>query len=389
MTTEATPFADIRLFDHHNPVFSADPFPTYKALGGQPVTWVDSHGGFWLVTGYEEVAYASREVDIFLSGGAGVSIPELSPIRSIPIEFDGPQVQAWRKVLLGEMSPGAMRAREDAIRAMAIDCVEQFASRGSADLVEEFATPLPARSLMGWLGMEEARWHEFVTTVHTFLHAGGDPEVTAPAAIQLFLWLDEEVTARREGGLRDDAISRLVEHVHEDEVLAYAFTLIVAGLDTTSAGLGNAVVTLGQDDVARHRLAESPEVLPQAVEELLRYESPLQMLARTAAVDTELGGVEIKAGDRLALCWAAANRDGTKFENPDVLDIDRAPNPHIAFGTGLHRCLGSNLARTTMRVGLEELLKRIPDYEIEGIERYPDAGLVFAPTTVKIRFTPA
>jgi cytochrome P450 len=167
--------------------------------------------------------------------------------------------------------------------------------------------------------------------------------------------------------------------------------LVVAGLDTTSAGLGNALAFLGRRPDLRRRLVEDPSWLPSAVEESLRYESPVTAMARTAARGVELGGEQIKQGDRLLLMWSAANRDGAEFPDADEFVVERQPNRHVAFGVGVHRCMGSNIARSIMCIALGEVLARMPDYRIVGtgnVQRFADASFVYAPTTLPVEYTP-
>ncbi|SNQ52260.1 Cytochrome P450 family protein [Frankia canadensis] len=380
-------------FDHHDPVFARDPYEFYASVRERPVFWSPLHGGFWLVTGYDEVRQVAIDDATFLSGHVepgvgGVSIPTLSPVPSVPIEVDNPDAERLRKVLLADLAPRAVERRAPAIREMVTRAIDGFVESGRCDLMNDLAKPVPAQMIMHWLGLDDTRWAEFVDTVHQMLHSAGDLERVLPAVTRISEWITEAMAERRTDGFRDDLISKLMQSLSDDEAASYTFTLIVAGLDTTSAAIGNALVQIDRRPELRARLLAEPAVLPFAVEEFLRYDAPLQLLARTAARDVEVGGVRIAKGDRLLVGWAAANRDPDVFPDPSAIDADRGSNRHLAFGVGLHRCLGSNVARSTMRIVLEELLRRLPDFQLVGeVERYPDAALIYSPLALPATFT--
>jgi cytochrome P450 len=175
------------------------------------------------------------------------------------------------------------------------------------------------------------------------------------------------------------------------DVMSYVFLLLFGGLDTTTAALANAVVLLDRDPDTSRELIEHPERLGRAVEEFLRFEAPVQALGRTLSRDVELGGHRLRAGERALLIWASANRDPAVFPDPERFDAERTPNRHLAFGVGLHRCLGSNLGRAMFHVMLDRLLARIPDYRLTEDptpHRYSDAAIVFALHHLPVAFTP-
>jgi cytochrome P450 len=396
MAAMTTSTVDTIAFDHHDPVFAQDPYEFYASVRERPVFWSPLYGGFWVVTDYESVRRVATEDATFLSGyvspgHGGVSIPTLSPVPSLPIEVDSPDAERFRQVLLRDMAPRAVERREPAVRKMAVAAIDSFIEVGTSDLMRDLAIPVPARMIMHWLGLDDERWAEFVAAVHSMLHSAGDVEKVMPAVIQIDAWIAEAMSERTANGYREDLISKLMESLTADEAARYTFTLIVAGLDTTSAAIGNALVQIAQRPDLRGRLRAEPGALRPAIEELLRFESPLQMLARTASRDVSLGGARIAKGDRLLISWAGANRDPGVFPHPDTLDPDRLANRHMAFGVGLHRCLGSNIARSTVRIVLEEVLRRLPDYQLidQTVERYPDAALIYSPVSLPASFTPA
>ena len=396
MAAMTTVTANSMAFDHHDPAFAQDPYEFYASVREQPVFWSPLYGGFWVVTDYESVRRVATEDTTFLSGyvspeHGGVSIPTLSPVPSLPIEVDSPDAERFRQVLLRDMAPRAVESREPAVRQMAVAAIDNFIEVGTCDLMRDLAIPVPARMIMHWLGLDDERWEEFVAAVHSMLHSAGDVDKVMPAVLQIDGWIADAMAERSTNGFREDLISKLMQSLTSDEAARYTFTLIVAGLDTTSAAIGNALAQIDRCPDLRDRLRAEPAVLRPAVEELLRFESPLQMLARTASRDVKLGDAHIAKGDRLLISWAAANRDPDVFPNPDTLNPDRPANRHMAFGVGLHRCLGSNIARSTLRIVLEEVLRRLPDYQLvdQKIERYPDAALIYSPVSLPASFTPA
>jgi cytochrome P450 len=221
------------------------------------------------------------------------------------------------------------------------------------------------------LGAGEDMTDTFVGWVRDLLEIGlSKPEVRLPARLALLTWLDGQIKERRENP-RDDLITRLLqtevngEPVPHMTLLGMCLLLVVAGIDTTWSSIGSAMWHLAQHPEDRKRLINEPELMPNAVEELLRAYSPVTM-ARLMNTDYEYDGCPMKTDDRVLMNFPAANRDPEKFEDPDKVILDRKFNPHIAFGVGIHRCAGSNLARMEMRVAIEEWLRRIPDFRLEN-----------------------
>ncbi len=378
-------------FDHHSAEFALDPYATLAQYSGCPMIHTDAHGGFHVALTYAEVTAAAQDDVTFRSGCPGISIPEQGT-PSIPIETDPPDTQRYRRILQTEMAPGKVRDLEPMVRRRITEMLDEVIERGSCDMVTEFAVPLPARTMMDWIGFDETRWPEFVGWVHTVIHEGADPERHAYGAGNVLGAIAQGVAQRRADGPRRDLLSVLVSSdLTDQEIYNYCFTLVVAGLDTTSAGLANSMVIMDRHPELRSRLIEDPSLMDTAVEEFLRYDSPVMQMARTVATGTVLGGERLAAGDKVMLMWAAANRDPVEFTDPDVVVLDRHPNRHLAFGVGLHRCMGSNVARMIMRIGLAEVLRRMPDYRIvdrENIPRFADAAFVNAPISMPVEFTP-
>ncbi|HVW32080.1 MAG TPA: cytochrome P450 [Acidimicrobiia bacterium] len=386
-------------FDHHAPGHAADPYPTYaKYRSGCPVAWSEHHGGYWVLFDYASVYAAARDDDTFRSGPSS-SIPLLpAPFPMIPMETDAPDTQKWRRMLSTEFTPAAAKDLEPSIYADGHALLDEVIERGECDIIKEFATPLPARVILRLLGFDPARWPEFVGWVHDIVHGmETDPGRAFEAAFAMLGEINTAIETRRQHGLTGDIVSKLMAStfdgrpVADQEIAAYVMLLIFGGLDTTTASLGNAMVRMQQQPHLRQQLLHRPELIPNAVEEFLRYDSPLQAVGRNIAKDVEMGGRCLKAGERALLVWASANRDEAQFPHADEIDFERAENRHLSFIVGLHRCLGSNLGRSMFRIMLELVLERMPDFELTGDpddHRFADAGNVYALASLPVRFTP-
>jgi cytochrome P450 len=386
-------------FDHHSSDHAADPYPLYsKYRSSCPVAWSGHHDGYWVLFDYASVYAAARDDDTFRSGPSS-SIPVLpTPRPLIPMETDAPETQKWRRMLYEEFSPKAVAELEPFIYEVGHALIDEFVERGECDYIADFATPLPAQVILRMLGFDETRWATFAGWVHDIVHGmETEPEQAFLAAVSLYGEINDAIEARRADGLRSDVVSKLMtstfdgQPVCDEDIADYVLLLIFGGLDTTTASLGNAMVRMHQQPTLREQLLARPELIPNAVEEFLRYDSPLQCVGRNISRDVEIGGHTLKAGDRALLVWASANRDEAQFPRADEIDFERAENRHLSFIVGLHRCLGSNLGRAMFRIMLELLLERTPDFELtddpDG-HRFADAGNVYALTALPVRFTP-
>jgi cytochrome P450 len=384
-------------FDHHCADFCARNYEITDDLRARcPVAYTEAHGGYWVLTGYEPVAAALLDDELF-SSKPSVGIPA-SPIPApmLPIESDPPLSRQLRAITARHFSTNAVRALTPAIREMAGELIDEFIERGECDIAAELATPLPARTILVMLGFEENRWREWVNCVHFLMHdRTTDPEKTLAVAGTLFASIAEEVARRETDGFGDDMLSSIMRGTVEGralepiEVSMYTFTLFLAGMDTTSGLVGNALVRLDQQPELRERLLADRSLLPAATEEFLRHDTSVQGLARTVTRDVDFFGQRLRAGDRVLLMFAAANRDPKAFDRPGVIDFDRGRVAHLAFGVGEHRCLGANLANVLFQVMIDEILTRLPDFRVTGPgERFPDAGETYALRHLPIAFTP-
>jgi cytochrome P450 len=383
--------------DHHSAEFRENNYDILRELQGRcPVAKSSAWAGFWLFTSYDTVFEASRDPELFSSHmSKGVPTVEGQTDPLIPIDIDPPMLQEYRKILLPHMSPGAARAKTGDLRTMATELIDVFIETGQADLSTQLFTPLPARWILQLLGFDDSQWGQWIEWIHTVIHdRASEPEKTMQAVMELYGAMSAEIARRREQPTEDLTTVLIRAEIDsrpltDPELIGIVFLLLLGGMDTTAGLTGNAFLRIDADPALRRRLDEDPGVLDRSTEEFLRHDTPTQGLARIVTRDAEFHGRQLRKGDRVLLMYAAANRDPGVFDRPGVIDFDRAENRHLAFGLGLHRCLGSNFARVMFRVMITETLRRMPDIRVSGqVERYPDAGDVYAVRNLPVRFTP-
>lgn len=387
-------------FDHHSSSFAADPWTPLRELRSAcPVAFTENHGGFWVLTAYDEIKAVATD-DVRFSSASGITIPDKKNRgqRSIPIEMDPPEFLAFRRILHPMLSPAAVERMTPVIERFVHAAIDEFIERGECDFVHDLADPLPAMTTMHKLGLPVDRWKEFSVPMHkvVFLRQGNPAREGVVEDLQRIGDVLLETVAERRAAPRDDMISYLIgcqvdgRPVTDAEIKEMAYLIIQGGFDTTGSAISNALIQLDRDRDARQRLIDDPSLMPSAIEEFLRLEAPQLALSRTAMVDVTLGDKEIKAGDRILLVWASANRDDAVFDQPDDLVLDRFPNRHMTFGLGAHRCLGSNLARRQMQAALTAVLRRMPDYSVdyENATRPETVGIAYGMYALPATFSP-
>jgi cytochrome P450 len=386
--------------DHFSEEFAEDPWTVFADLRERcPVAYSETYGGFWVLSKYADVRAAAVDDETFCSGQS-VTVPGKPPGArlSLPIEVDPPLANEYRRVLNPWFSPASAERMEPAVRRYTDELIDGFISSGACDLVADFTTPLPAMATLALLGLDPSEWETYAPPIHakTFWR----PERTkTPEFVEMYSKIHERVMAEMLARLeepRDDMLSSLVRaeiggrRLTLDELQDFVMLILHGGFDTTGSGIANALLWLEDHPVERDKLRGDPSLMPTAVEEFLRYQAPQPGLARVATRDVKVGGQTIRKGERLLLLWASANRDGAAFERPDDVVLDRTPNRHLTFGTGLHRCLGAPLASMEMRVALDAILQRLPDYRIDRsrIVRAETVGTVYGHYSIPMTFTP-
>lgn len=388
-------------YDIFDPDYIAQPYETWDTLRKEcPIAHTERWGGSWLPTRLADLREIAHDTDTFSSFEVGVTprpeneLEVTEGVRFPPIDSDPPDHLWQRRLILPFFSPAAVDRYEPATRARCRSLVEGFADKGEVDAAEQYAQQIPASVIAQMLGLPDEDTARFTHWVRELLEFGGqDPERGLAAQGELLPYLNMQIQRRREEP-GDDIISHLLAAEHEGKpiemihIIGTCQLLVVAGVDTTWSGIGAALFHLATHKEDLARLVAEPELLPSAIEELLRAYSPVTM-ARLVAEDTEFHGCPMKAGDRVLMPWPAANRDPETFEEPDKVILDRERNRHLAFGLGIHRCAGSNLARMEMRVALQEFLRLIPEFELdESKEMTWAGGQVRGPRKLPIVFPP-
>ncbi len=368
-------------FDHHEQRFVEDPHSVIGPIREeQPLAHSDLYGGFWLLSRYEDVTRAALDYESFTSSVVGLTIIPPSQPRTyplLPIELDPPAHTLYR----GLVNTLFSRARIDALRpeleALATRLLEPIARRGGGDLVSEYAIPMSLGALARFMTLpqeDEARWFDWVERM--FANALSDHDDQREAVRDVEAYLDALVAERREEP-RDDFIGLLLQaevdgqRLTDTEVRGFGVLMLLAGYETTSGAIGLSLLHLAQHPEQRAQLLGDPAALAHdAVNELLRYISPVQVFCRNAAHDLDLYGETIPAGDVVLLGYGAANHDPRVFADPDRCILDRRPNRHVAFGHGHHLCLGANLARLELTIMIERFAELFPDFRLDP-ERPP------------------
>ena len=381
---------DYDIFDR---AYIKNPFPVWDELRGKcPVAHTERWGGSWMPTRYEDLFDIARDVKHFSSRNVLVAETQPPPegselegnvqhynVGAPPITSD-PPVHTWaRRLILPPFSVTSVATWESETRELCASLVDGFIANGRADGAADYAQQIPPRVIASMLGIPKNNAETFTTWVRGFLELGAtNPALGRESMRNIFEYLHKRIQERI-ATPGDDLISYLLaqqvdgQPVPEGHVLGTCFLILVAGIDTTWSSIGSALWHLAQHPEDCAKLVGNPGLMVNAVEELLRAYSPVTM-ARYVASDVEYAGCPMREGDKVLMNFPAANRDPTIFEHPDQVILDREKNPHIAFGVGIHRCAGSNLARMEMRVAIETWLSRIPNFRLEDPDAVTWAG---------------
>jgi cytochrome P450 len=397
-------------FDHHSAEFAADADARWKELRATcPVAWSERYGGFWVVSDYEGNHEVLKHHEIFTSerwpqddGYGSSQIPKPGNGQSepaLPLEIDPPAHIAVRQLLNRVMSPNAAQALRPRIAHWTTIHIDAVIEAGECELAYDITSPVPAHVTLEWLGYPLA--HAELASQGTHEMLGFPPGSEGfnrgfEATRRAHEILRAAIAAHRsEPG--DDVISYLMNQeldgsrLDDETIFNICVVLVGGGVDTTTALTSSALVHLNRDRDLRRRLIDEPGLLIPATEEFLRMYPPLSTIARTARQDTDLRGCPVHAGDRVLISRHSANYDAKQFETPEQFVPDRFPNRHVSFGLGVHRCVGSHLARVMFQEMISQILQRMPDYEIDEstIIPYPDRGFAQGWLNLPARFTPA
>jgi cytochrome P450 len=404
-STESSTGCPILDFDHRSPKLSRHREQALVEVRPHEIFYTEAHGGYWVVTGHELAKQVLHDRERRFStartadGGGGITIPP-QPVVLIPAEVDPPEHTAIRKVINPLLGKGATDRLRPMMHDIAAEVIDAATAAGEFDTVHDVAHVFPTLIVLRYLGVPEVEGNLLVDVIQQgFGTARATDPANAQAAAEKAVADFQHVHAtllalfaERRTNPADDVISKLVNQTEvefdEQRLFWTVFTLIAAGIENVAATLANAMLYLQEHPDLKQRLREHPQLLPNAVEEFLRYFTPGPSTVRHVTADVELGGVRLRTGDRVLVWLPGTNFDPSVFAEPDILDIER-PNARrqMAFGEGVHFCAGHYLGKVEVEIFLEELFARMPDYQIDlsRSERFSNAATMYGwwtmPTT--------
>ena len=431
MATPAMDLASINLNDRA--LFERnDHHEVFRVLRRErPVHWnapTKSRQGFWAITRYHDMWEISRRPDLFASS-SGIIGAVLRPEAFVPgveedptgatftepnasiITMDPPRHVKMRRLVNKGFTPRAVNAMEPEIRRVANEILDGITPRGECDFVVDVAAQLPLAVICGMMGIAREDW-QLMFDLSNMVLGAADPEYQAAMAAadgepvvprqtamsgyrQLYEYFGRVLEERRSRPPADDMVSLLIEaevdgeSLTETDILTFCFLLVLAGNETTRNAISGGMEALSAYPEQKARLLADMSLLDSAIEEILRWVSPVHHMARTVVSETEVRGQQLRAGERVLLWYPSANRDEEVFEDPFRFDITRSPNEHLAFGIGEHFCLGAGFARMELKVMFQELFRRFPDIEVVGPASRLRSNFLNGMKHLPVRYTPA
>ncbi|MGB7052900.1 MAG: cytochrome P450 [Acidimicrobiales bacterium] len=384
--------SDVDLDVFSNPDIAADPQTQYRKMRAVGSVIAGTWGP--QVVRRSTCEYVLQHPDEFSSGMEAVDLGQSVPL--IPLQVDPPIHRKYRRLLDPIFAPRQMNAREPDITKMVNERIDTFIDRGECEFGAEFAIPLPSSVFLLLVGLPLSELDMFLDMKDGILRPAGadldgikDTQGTAAQRVESYF---RGAIEERRSKPQDDLLSMFItaevdgERLTEDEMVGICFLFLIAGLDTVTDSLECMFAYLAQNPAQRQRIVDDPSIIPSAVEELLRWETPVTIVPRVTVHDTEVEGCPFHKGENVAVVIGSANTDEESLADAYSVDLTRNPNKHLAFGGGVHRCLGSHLARTELRIALREWHRRIPDYSIKpgtklnytfGLRQLDELPLVF------------
>ncbi|HMK98684.1 MAG TPA: cytochrome P450 [Acidimicrobiales bacterium] len=377
--------------------YVSDPYPAFAWMRANAPAYYDERNGIWGISRYEDVRAIGQDPGRFSSAQGsrpGIALPMM-------IDMDAPEHRRRRRLVSWGFTPQAVTARSERITRACDAIIDRVAADGHCDLVADIATPLPLVMIADMLGFPEEDWGRLLHWSDTMLMSQGSPTAGAlERATEAFVEWDEfvrrHIEDRRRRGTSDDLLGALVngaadgERLDVDSLVHEALLILIGGDETTRH-----VISGGMEALLRHpeqleALRSDRSLLGSAVEEMLRWVSPIKNMNRTASAEVELHGRTIRAGDCVLLLYPSANRDERVFADPDSFDIRRSPNEHLAFGFGAHLCLGQRLARAELVAMVDRLLERLPDLALraEGPLPLRESNFIVGLESMPVAFSP-
>jgi cytochrome P450 len=398
-------------FDRHGSGYRENFEKIAEDLQGRcPVAWTDQHDGYWVASSNRAVFDIARRADVLSNdndannerrGYQGVTVP--APNRRARggfLEMDPPEQRHYRQALNPYLSPAAVARWTPLIEEVTRACLNEKIENGRIDFVEDLANIVPAVVTLAMMGIPLRDWHHFSEPAHAVVYTPPDsPDMLRVAqmmgaAMERIAAATAEVRQNPRPGLIDALVRAEIvgAPAPEHEIWGVLLLLIAGGFDTTSALTAHALEWLSENPQDRERLSREREtLLAPATEEFLRFYTPAVGDGRTVSADCEIAGTQFKEGDRLWLSWAMANRDPEVFDDPNKIDLARKGNRHSSFGLGIHRCIGSNVARSVFKTMITQVLDRMPDFvcDPDGAVHYESTGLINGMRALPASFTPS
>ena len=380
-------------FDPYDPRFWDDPYPSYRVMRDEYPVYYGGNPACYMISRYADIEPAMSDWRTFSSARGVLVGTDSSQLPLNMFNMDPPRHDQLRSVLSRVLTPTRVAGLEPFVRELARGLIAKFRDEGKADVTTQYAQVIPSTVVGELMGLNGADREKFL---QWNLATVGTQDFVGPEALEAYAEMDgywrETITSRR-GERTDDVVSEIFhaqvegENLTDEEIYGFCSLILPASQHTTINMMSNAVITLARYPEQRRMLRENPDLWPDAMEELIRYESPVQGLARTATREVELHGVTIPEGEWVLMLFGSANHDETVYENPDRLDITRkGARPHYSFGHGIHYCLGNAVARLQTRVALQELVETLGEWDVDesGVVRnqlVPGRGVAHVPVT--------
>jgi len=383
-------------FDHADPAIS-DSLLDWGARfrDAEGLGWSDAHGGFWIAARHKDILAVLRDTETFICAKRITLPPQKSPVPVIPLESDEPDHSFYRAVFMPLLMPKAVGSYEAKVRQIVTDALDPIVARGEGDAVLDFAARIPTRAMAAIFGLTDEDAYQTDAHFSALVAAAGSADVAAQdRAVDAYKdFLLGKLEDRRRDPRENDLVTALLRYeangrrYNEDELLGLMWSAAGGAIDTTKHAIGHAMNLLGRDKGLRARLIEQPRLIPFFVEESLRLNPSAFFVSRYIARDTVLSGTPLQAGQRILLGYGFGNRDAAAFADPDDVVLDRPPNQMLTFGQGIHQCAGMHLGRFETKIAVEEVLSRIPRFELTDTAARPQilGGMMWAHDSLPIK----
>jgi cytochrome P450 len=368
-------------------------FPVWKQLRESdcPVAFSENYGGYWVTSRYADIAAIARNPEVFSS--EFVTVPPMLGVGEVgmpPLTSDPPEHGPLKGLLTSAFTPKRMAIIEPLVREIVASSIDAFVDRGWCEASAEFSKVVPMYTIARLLGLPTEDDPTFTDWVHRMIEMQGTDE-SFEAGFEIMEYFSE-LLPKRKANPGEDFISYMTtaevdgHRVDDSDLILSSMSVFLAGIDTTWSTLAHALWHLAQDQDLQKRLRDEPALMDSAREEFLRFYAPVSV-ARLAKTGTVVGGCPVAAGEMVLIPFPSANRDAEEYDDPDTFDAERSPNRHVAFGLGIHRCVGVNLARLELSIALGEFLRRVPQFRLDPDHEITWAvGQIRGPRSLRLLF---